>query len=116
MSAPAEAGPPCKGRPPRKGRGSWRRRARIRRALAATERVCWLCLDPLDWTIADWRDPDYVVIDEELPVSKGGDCLDIRNCHLVHAKCNLRKGSRILGRGAFADRPAPAPPRTSRKW
>ncbi len=102
-----------------RGRGSWRKRARIKRALAATERVCWLCLEPLDFSIADWKDPGYVVIDEYLPVSKGGDSLDISNCHLVHSRCNGRKGSRILPRGAFAEKrggPPEGPRPTSRDW
>ena len=106
-----------KAKPNGKGRGSWRKRAKIKRQLAATERVCWLCLDPLDFAVADWRSPEYVVIDEELPVSKGGDPLDIRNCHLVHNRCNGRKGNRVLGRGAFAGGPrAHAPTSTSRAW
>lgn len=100
-----------------KGRGSWRKRARIKKTLAATEKVCWLCLEPLDFSVADWRSPEYVVVDEELPVSKGGDCLDIRNCHLVHNRCNGRKGSRILKRGAFSHCVAPhAVPKPSRDW
>lgn len=107
------------------GRGSWHRRQRIKRALMATEKVCWLCLRPLDFGVADSRDPRYVVVDEELPVSKGGDPLDRANCHLVHNRCNGRKGSRILPRGAFASdpdgsgfalRPARTETRTSRKW
>ena len=102
------------------GRGSWRKRARIKRTLAATERVCWLCLQPLDFSIADHRDPGYVVVDEYLPVSKGGDPLDIANCHLVHSKCNGRKGARILPRGAFAENGGcfrgQGTQRTSRNW
>lgn len=68
----------------------------------ATERVCWLCLEPLDFTVADRRDPRFVVLDEEVPVSKGGDPLDISNVHLVCNRCNGMKGNRILPRGAFA--------------
>lgn len=100
------------------GRGSWRKRARIKRRLMAVEHVCWLCLEPLDFTIADWKNPQYVVVDEYLPVSKGGDCLDFSNCHLVHAKCNGRKGSKILPRGAFAKtmRGADRGTSTSRNW
>ena len=100
-----------------KGRGSPRKRARIKKALAAVERVCWLCLEPLDFSITDTRDPRFAVVDEELPFSKGGDSLNIRNCHLVHNACNGRKGSRILPRGAFAaSSRARRAPSTSRKW
>lgn len=98
------------------GRGSWRKRARIKRQLAAVERECWLCLEPLDFSVTDHRDPEYVVIDEELPVSKGGDPLDVRNCHLAHARCNGRKGSKVLKRGAFARHRGNGSPRTSREW
>lgn len=98
------------------GRGSYRKRQRIKRALAAVERECWLCLEPLDFTISDNRDPRFVVVDEELPVSKGGDPLDIDGCHLVHRQCNARKGARILPRGAFASPAKGTKPSTSRCW
>lgn len=113
------------------GRGSYRKRQRIRKKLSAVEFVCWLCLQPLHWDVVDPRDPKFVVIDEELPVSKGGDPLDLNNCHLTCACCNLKKGDRILPRGAFADagmrtahgiarqgvdKPDLHIPRPSRKW
>lgn len=102
------------------GRGSWRKRARIKKELATFERECWLCLEPLDFTISDWRNPEYIVIDEEIPVSKGGDSLDIANCHLTHNKCNLEKGDRILKRGALAQNAAKKfiddSDKASRKW
>ena len=101
------------------GRGDWAKRRRIKRRLMAVERVCWLCLQPLDFTIGDRRDPRFVVVDECLPVSKGGDCLDANNCHLVHNRCNGRKGARILPRGAFAEEATGGPigpRRTSRDW
>lgn len=105
-------------KPPKRktGRGSYRRRQRIKRALMAVEHVCWLCLEPLDFTVTDSRDPRFVVVDEELPVSKGGDPLDIRNCHLVDRACNARKGARVLQRGAFAGKRGCGVPRTSRNW
>lgn len=99
-----------------KGRGSYKRRQRIRRTLMEIQRECFLCLEPLDFSITDSRDPDFVVIDEYVPVSKGGDPLDPLNCNLVHARCNGRKGNRILRRGAFADKRAETRPRTSREW
>ena len=101
---------------PKLGRGSYRKRQRIKRALMAIERVCWLCLLPLDFTITDNRDPRFVVVDEELPVSKGGDPLDVGGCHLVHRQCNARKGARILPRGAFASPEEWGPIRNSRRW
>ena len=101
------------------GRGSPRKRQRIKQELSLEEHVCWLCLEPLNFGITDWRNPDYVVIDEEIPVSKGGDPLDISNCHLVHNRCNGRKGNRILKKGSFAKggvSRAQVRPETSRKW
>lgn len=100
------------------GRGDYKKRQRIRRALMAEEHDCWLCLEPLDFDIADPNHPDFVVIDEAIPVALGGDPLDRRNCHLVHRKCNARKGCKVLRRGAFEKQEAPArpAPSTSRKW
>ena len=112
------------------GRGSYRQRQRMKRALMAEQSDCWLCLEPLDFEVPDARDPEFVVIDEEIPVSKGGRCDDKGNCNLVHRKCNARKGSRILPRGAFATDERRAAhglpplgggvvlhkPKTSRKW
>lgn len=51
-------------------------------------------------------------VDEIVPVSRGGDPLDIRNCQLVHRVCNQRKGS---GR-KIAPRPRPSGLPTSREW
>lgn len=101
------------------GRGSARKRHAIKQRLSAEQKQCFLCLEPLDFEISDWRDPLFVVIDEYIPVSKGGDPLDIANCNLAHNRCNGRKGGRILPRGAFAKdraRAAGEKPKTSRKW
>lgn len=101
------------------GRGSYRVRQRIRKKLEAVEHECWLCLEPLHFDIADARNPKFVVIDEYIPVSKGGDPLDINNCHLVCRCCNARKGNRILKKGCFAaaaQRNKNLKPNPSRKW
>ena len=100
-----------------KGRGSYRKRQRNKKALMAVEDVCWLCLEPMDFAITDIRNPDYIVLDEIVPVAKGGDPEDIRNQCLVHRKCNARKGARILPRGAFAKNGGRGTvPQTSRYW
>lgn len=101
------------------GRGDYKKRQRIRRALMAVEHDCWLCLEPLDFDIAYQSHPDFVVIDEEVPVALGGDPLDRRNCHLVHRQCNAKKGCKVLRRGAYAKKKQEAPvppPATSREW
>ena len=100
-----------------KGRGSYARRQRNKKKLMAETAICWLCWEPLDYLIADSRDPDYVVLDEIVPVAKGGDPEDIRNNCLVHRRCNARKGAKILPYGAFADAARRgAQPKTSRYW
>ena len=48
-------------------RGSYRQRQRIKRELAAVERVCWLGLEPLNFEQTDRTAGDFVVIDEEIP-------------------------------------------------
>ena len=99
-------------------RGNARRRERMRKCLAATEHECWLCLEPLDMAVPAGN-PLAVEIDEEIPVSRGGDPLSLRNVHLVHRMCNLRKGDRILPKGFFAKKGGMAvqeQPKTSRNW
>lgn len=102
------------------GRGSVRKRHAIKQRLSAEQAECFLCLEPLDFSVADWRNPEFVVIDEYIPVSKGGDPLDIANCNLTHNRCNARKGNRILQKGAFAKgtlgETVRERPTTSRKW
>lgn len=96
-------------------RGSTRRRDALKRKLSYSEDVCWLCLEPLDLEVPTPH-PDSVEIDEEIPFSLGGSSLDSSNCHLVHRRCNLRKGAKILPRGALARTPRQGPPSTSRDW
>lgn len=51
-------------------------------------------------------------VDEIVPVSRGGDPLDIRNCQLVHRICNQRKGAGRVRKSVA--RPSGLP--TSREW
>ena len=94
---------------PRYSNGA-RRRA-IRARLLATQDTCALCGRPIDKSLRTPH-PMSAEVDEIVPVSRGGDPLDIRNCQLVHRVCNQRKGS---GRKA-----PPKPTRsglpTSREW
>ena len=97
-------------------RGSWRKRRRLKRRLAVTEHCCWLCGKPLDFSLPRFH-PEAVEIDEEIPVSKGGNPLDRKNCHLVHRSCNLAKGAKVLRQGALADSREDSPqPSPSRIW
>ena len=86
-------------------RGDTRKRRKLKARLAVSEHECWLCLGyygPLDFSLP-YLHPFAVEIDEEVPFSKGGDPNDPRGTHLVHRFCNLKKGSKILPRGAFSE-------------
>lgn len=104
-------------------RGSSRRRERLKRHLALVEDVCWLGLEPLDFSVTDPNDMRHVEIDEEVPVSLGGSPLDPANCHLVCRQHNLEKGNRMLPCGALSHSPGGAlcsvgrgRRETSREW
>ena len=102
---------------PRRANGA--RRDAIRQWVLATKDTCWLCLQPVDKTLAE-TDPycdGAPEVDEVIPVRRGGDPLDRGNCELAHRGCNRRKGDRILERGAFeVGRGAVRTVHTSRDW
>lgn len=87
------------------------RRRAIRARLLATQDVCALCGRPIDKSLKTPH-PMSAEVDEIIPVSRGGDPLDIRNCQLVHRICNQRKGNGRLS--AKPHRPSGLP--TSRDW
>lgn len=87
------------------------RRRSIRARLLATCDVCAICGKPIDTTLKTPH-PMSAEVDEIVPVSRGGDPLDIRNCQLVHRICNQRKGN---GRKRFNGKHAGGLP-TSREW
>ena len=78
---------------PRYSNGARRRKDRA--ILLSTTDVCYLCGLPIDKTITDPCDPRYPVIDEVVPISKGGR-LTLDNERLVHRACNARKSDKIL--------------------
>lgn len=92
---------------PRYSNGA-RRRA-IRARLMAGDGVCAICGRAIDRCLKTPH-PMSPEVDEIVPVSKGGDPLDIRNCRLVHRICNQRRGNRADGA------PVPAPVDHSRDW
>lgn len=49
--------------------------------------------------------PDAFVVDEVVPVARGGDPLDIANCQPAHYRCNARKGASMPHDAAKAARP-----------
>lgn len=85
---------------PRRANGS--RRDSIRARLKASGRPCGICGLPIDYS-APYRlpdghvNPEAFVVDEIVPVSRGGDPLDIENCQPAHYRCNARKGSSMPG-------------------
>lgn len=94
---------------PRRANGT--RRNSIRERLKASGRPCGICGLPIDYSapyrlvVGRGRDgkpitrinPDAFVVDEIVPVARGGDPLDISNCQPAHYKCNARKGASLPG-------------------
>jgi 5-methylcytosine-specific restriction endonuclease McrA len=67
------------------------RRRQLRARVLTEEDCCWLCGRPVD------KDPPHLdpwapVIDEIIPVSKGGNPYDRNNVRLAHRRCNARRG------------------------
>ena len=87
---------PHKGYNPRRSNSTKRNAIRTRLiARAAGLPVCHICGRPIDTTLPA-GDPAAFEIDELIPVSKGGDPLDIANCAPSHRLCNQRRGNRPL--------------------
>jgi len=82
---------------PRYANGNARRKLRDRwRAIGAP---CGICGKPIDYslgmvTVNGKRRPHPMsfVVDEIVPVSKGGDPLDFENTRPAHWVCNARRG------------------------
>lgn len=82
-------------------RGNDYRRKQLRRRLEHEESNCWLCGFPLQPDAQPFTDL-ATEIDEEVPASMGGDVYGVRTpCHLVHRKCNIKKGGRIMEQGSL---------------
>ena len=67
-------------------------RNKIRARIKARGLPCALCGAPIDYSLPA-GDPWSFEVDEIVPVSKGGDPLDIANCQPAHRICNQRKGN-----------------------
>ena len=80
---------------PRRANGH--RRDQLRAKVLAEENVCWLCGREVDKTIRT-PDPMSPEVHELVPVSKGGDPLDRKNCRLTHRRCNRDQGDRMPAR------------------
>lgn len=84
---------------PRRSNG-WARNA-IRKRWRSIGAPCALCGKPIDYSLGMVTDPRTgrrrmhpmaFVVDEIVPVSKGGDPLDFANTQPAHWICNARKG------------------------
>ena len=96
------------------------RRTALRRRWRAIGAPCALCGRPIDYSLGVITDPRTgkrrahpmsFVVDEIIPVSKGGDPLDFANTQPAHWICNARKGdgTRRKGQSATATAPLPQP-------
>lgn len=84
---------------PRYSNGNARRKLRARwKAIGAP---CGICGQPIDYTLGFIIDPDTgkrrqhplsFVVDEIVPVSKGGDPLSFENTRPAHWICNAKRG------------------------
>lgn len=101
---------------PRFANGHRRRKAR-RQLIAASDGICPLCGRPMDLSMPPsmHMSPYYPVIDEKVPISKGGT-LSIDNQWLVHRRCNAIKGAKLLGELNHDAKGAPSQVSTTRDW
>ena len=98
---------------PRRANGA--RRTAIRARLKASGRPCGICGAPIDYSapyrlVVGYRldgtpitevNPEAFVVDEIVPVSRGGDPLDIANCQPAHFRCNAAKGNHMPGEQGY---------------
>ena len=94
-------------RNPRYANGHRRRQLRTR--VLIEEDCCWLCGGFVDKSLL-FLDPWAAVIDEVIPVSKGGNPYDRSNVRLAHRRCNARRGN------GTRQRTFVVPFITSRRW
>jgi 5-methylcytosine-specific restriction endonuclease McrA len=68
------------------------RRRLLRAQVLREEDLCHICGRPVDKDLP-YLDPWSPVIDEIIPVSKGGNPYDRDNVRLSHRRCNARRGN-----------------------
>lgn len=99
---------------PRRANGA--RRDAIRERWRAIGDPCWLCHKPIDYSLGMVTDPRTgkrrchpmsFVVDEIVPVSRGGDPLAFSNTRPAHWICNARRGDGT--RKAQTREPLPLP-------
>lgn len=101
---------------PRRANGSARDKLRAR--IAAQGAPCAICGRPIDYALGMVTDPRTgrrrphpasFVIDEIVPVSRGGDPLDPANVRPAHWICNARRGDGARPGPATRALPLPQP-------
>lgn len=84
-------------------------RDRHRKIIARGEPPCWICGEPIDYTLPHTNPMSYVV-DHKVPLARGGtDTLD--NKAAAHRQCNRDKGAKghadVIRRSGSLTRPSP---------
>ena len=65
-----------------------------KRFIFKTQSVCGICGHPVNFDKV-FPDPWSATVDHIIPVSKGGDPVDVSNLQLAHLQCNRMKASKI---------------------
>ena len=85
------------------------RRRQLKQRVYAEEDRCIICDQLVDKTLGQLPDgtwhPRSPVIDEDIPVSRGGSPTDRANCHLAHRDCNRDKSDLTLAEYATRHQP-----------
>ena len=100
---------------------NWKRRESVRNWVLSTQDTCGICGRPVDKTLGKVRQEDGTykwhpmspVVDEIIPISKGGSPYDRDNCQLAHRICNAHKAAKVPKRTVSAPR---GQVDTSREW
>ena len=69
---------------------------KLRARLIAEGGPCHLCGQPIDYSLPS-SSPWSFQLDHIVPIARGGDPYDPRNCAPSHRICNARKGKRMPG-------------------
>jgi hypothetical protein len=90
---------------PRRTNGHRRRELKAR--VFASEDRCALCDEPVDKALShlDDRGP---VLDEDVPIARGGSPYERANVHLMHRACNQWKRTMTLAEARAARHRAPS--------
>lgn len=87
-------------------------RAKLKKRVFAGEPPCYLCGNDIDYSLPP-KSAASPEMDDIIPVSKGGDPLDINNLRPVHKSCNGRRGNLDVD---IAIRNEQSRRKTSRVW